>query len=120
MNQCVITRMYKHKSHAIIVWIERYSGSGTVSFTAYPVGAPHPGPAYHEEQLQSGGIVMLQLSCSHGVQMGTSKGLRVGQSVFALGNPQGLSRTLTAGVVSGLNRTIPSPVNTLTYGAIQV
>lgn len=114
-HECVIT-----KSHTIIVWIERHSGSGTVSFTASPVGAPHPGPAYPEEQLQSGGIVMLQLSCSHGVQMGTSRGLRVGQSVFALGNPQGLSRTLTAGVVSGLNRAIPSPVNTLTYGAIQV
>jgi len=53
-------------------------------------------------------------------QMGTSKGLKVGQSVFALGNSQGLSRTLTAGVVSGLNRAVPSPVNTLTYGAIQV
>ena len=53
-------------------------------------------------------------------QMGTSKGLKVGQSVYALGNPQGLSRTLTAGVVSGLNRAVPSPVNTLTYGAIQV
>ena len=52
--------------------------------------------------------------------MGTSKGLKVGQSVFALGNPRGLSRTLTSGVVSGLNRAIPSPANTLTYGAIQV
>jgi hypothetical protein len=55
-----------------------------------------------------------------GAQLGSSKGLRVGQSVFAIGNPRGLSRTLTAGVVSGLNRAIPSPVNTLTYGAIQV
>ena len=40
--------------------------------------------------------------------------------MFALGNPRGLSRTLTSGVVSGLNRAIPSPANTLTYGAIQV
>ena len=53
-------------------------------------------------------------------QVGTSKGLRVGQAVYALGNPRGLSRTLTCGVVSGLNRAIPSPANTLTYGAIQV
>jgi S1-C subfamily serine protease len=53
-------------------------------------------------------------------QVGTSKGLRVGQAVYALGNPRGLSRTLTSGVVSGLNRAIPSPANTLTYGAIQV
>lgn len=53
-------------------------------------------------------------------QVGSSSGLRVGQSVYALGNPRGLSRTLTSGVVSGLNRAIPSPANTLTYGAIQV
>lgn len=54
------------------------------------------------------------------VQVGVSAGLRTGQSVYAIGNPYGLSRTLTAGVVSGLNRAIPSPVGTKTYGAIQV
>ena len=59
-------------------------------------------------------------TCVPSVQLGSSKGLKVGQSVFAIGNPRGLSRTMTAGVVSGLNRAIPSPVNTLTYGAIQV
>ncbi|CAL8462843.1 g2377 [Coccomyxa elongata] len=53
------------------------------------------------------------------IKLGSSKGLKVGQSVFAIGNPRGLSSTMTAGVVSGLNRAIPSPVNTLTYGAIQ-
>ncbi len=46
--------------------------------------------------------------------------LQVGQSVYAIGNPNGLSKTLTAGVVSGLNRTIPAPTGTRIYGAIQV
>ena len=54
------------------------------------------------------------------MQVGTSDDLRVGQTVFAIGNPSGLPHTLTTGVVSGLNRAIPSPGGTLTGGAIQV
>jgi S1-C subfamily serine protease len=46
--------------------------------------------------------------------------LQVGQAVYAVGNPYGLDKTLTAGVVSGLNRTIPAPTGTRIYGAIQV
>lgn len=53
------------------------------------------------------------------VRVGTSADLRTGQSVYAIGNPLGYSKTLTAGVVSGVNRAIPSPVGTKTYGAIQ-
>lgn len=53
------------------------------------------------------------------IRMGTSGDLKVGQSVYAIGNPNGLSKTLTAGVVSGLNRTIPAPTGTRIYGAIQ-
>ena len=53
-------------------------------------------------------------------RVGTSAGLKVGQSVFAIGTPLGFSRTLTAGVVSGLDRSIPSPAGTITRGAIQV
>ena len=55
-----------------------------------------------------------------GRRVGTSADLRVGQSVFAIGTPLGFSRTLTAGVVSGLDRSIPSPAGTITRGAIQV
>ena len=45
---------------------------------------------------------------------------QVGQSVFACGFPYGLPASLASGVVSGLERSIPSPVGTRIYGAIQV
>jgi S1-C subfamily serine protease len=53
------------------------------------------------------------------VHVGSASGLRVGQFVFAVGNPSGLSKTQSCGVVSGLNRAIPSPVGTRIPGAIQ-
>jgi S1-C subfamily serine protease len=40
--------------------------------------------------------------------IGQSAELRVGQKVFAIGNPFGLDWSLTTGVVSALNRTLPS------------
>jgi serine protease Do len=38
--------------------------------------------------------------------MGTSEDLMIGETVIAIGNPFGLSHTVTTGVVSALNRTI--------------
>jgi putative serine protease PepD len=40
------------------------------------------------------------------IPLGTSKGLLVGQKVFAIGNPYGLERTMTTGIISSLGRSI--------------
>lgn len=42
------------------------------------------------------------------VRFGSSHDLRVGQRVFAIGNPFGLERTLTTGIISSLNRSLPT------------
>lgn len=44
------------------------------------------------------------------IQLGSSDNLRVGQKVYALGNPFGLERTITTGIISALNRTLPSRI----------
>jgi S1-C subfamily serine protease len=42
------------------------------------------------------------------VPIGTSHDLKVGQKVFAIGNPFGLDWTLTTGIVSALDRSLPN------------
>jgi len=42
------------------------------------------------------------------VRFGDSSRLRVGQKVYALGNPFGLERTLSTGIISSLDRWLPS------------
>jgi S1-C subfamily serine protease len=54
------------------------------------------------------------------VKLGTSQGLQVGQKVLAIGNPFGLQRTLTTGIISGLERPLRDPAARRTInGAIQ-
>jgi 2-alkenal reductase len=53
------------------------------------------------------------------IPLGASRELKIGQTVYAIGNPFGLSRTLTRGLVSALDRELPtSDVREIT-GVIQ-
>ncbi|HEX2841397.1 S1C family serine protease [Hyphomicrobium sp.] len=51
--------------------------------------------------------------------IGASSELVVGQQVYAIGSPFGLDRTLTTGVISALDRTLPSATGHEISGVIQ-
>jgi S1-C subfamily serine protease len=53
------------------------------------------------------------------VGLGSSSALVVGQDVVAIGNPYGLERTATTGIVSALERTIEAPNGFAIQNAIQ-
>ena len=53
------------------------------------------------------------------IPFGDSSGLRVGQKVLAIGNPFGLERTLTKGIVSGLGRPVQQDATTIIRDMIQ-
>jgi S1-C subfamily serine protease len=53
------------------------------------------------------------------IPVGTSHDLKVGQKVFAIGNPFGLDQTLTTGIISALDREIRSVTGRPIQGVIQ-
>jgi len=53
------------------------------------------------------------------IPIGTSSDLAVGQYVYAIGNPFGLSRSLTTGVISALDRRLPTAPGREAAGVIQ-
>ncbi|AEV30795.1 trypsin-like serine protease with C-terminal PDZ domain [Sphaerochaeta pleomorpha str. Grapes] len=53
------------------------------------------------------------------ITLGTSEDLRIGQKVIAIGNPFGYDRTMTVGVVSGLNRPVKTAEGKVIMDAIQ-
>jgi len=55
----------------------------------------------------------------HPLTMGSSASVQPGQEVVAIGSPFGLTETMTAGIVSAIDRTITAPNNFSISGAIQ-
>ena len=53
------------------------------------------------------------------ITLGSSEDLKVGQTVLAIGNPFGFARTLSTGVIGGLNRSVGTEDNNMLAGMIQ-
>jgi len=68
-------------------------------------------------------LAVLQISAPKSllrpITVGESIDLLVGQKVFAIGNPFGLDRTITSGIISALGRQIKSVSGRLIHGMIQ-
>jgi serine protease Do len=62
-------------------------------------------------------LAVLQVNASagelHPVQMGNSNQVKVGEIAIAIGNPYGLSGTMTEGIISALSRSLPVGLNNL-------
>jgi putative serine protease PepD len=58
-------------------------------------------------------------SLLHPLTIGTSADVQPGQTVVAIGSPFGLPETMTAGIVSAVDRTITAPNNFSISGSIQ-
>ncbi len=54
------------------------------------------------------------------LQWGESSNLRVGQHIIAIGNPFGLERTMSTGIISSLNRQITSKTRRIIRSIIQI
>jgi S1-C subfamily serine protease len=54
------------------------------------------------------------------IELGDSSRLRVGQVVYAIGNPFGLERTMTTGIISSINRSFPIRAGRTMKSMIQI
>ena len=63
--------------------------------------------------------VSVPASSLHPVTLGNSSSVRIGDSVYAIGSPFGISGSLTEGIVSNLNQNGPAPNGGTLSGLIQ-
>jgi S1-C subfamily serine protease len=84
-------------------------GAREIEVTLYN-GTPYEGRLIGKDEANDIAVLKIEAPADNlfPVTLGDSARLRVGQRVFAIGNPFGLDRTLTTGIISSLDRTLPT------------
>ncbi len=133
----ITTRVYVVDPFAFFDEVRPQEGTGTGTIIDAEKGLVITNLHVIENVLESGGSVEIMLASGHnskarllgydpdsdialfklldppknlvGIPLGDSSGLEVGQRVLAIGNPFGLYRSLTAGIISSLDRAMKTP-----------
>ena len=97
------------------------SGAKEIAVTLYN-GKTYDAVAIGADPLNDLAVIRIEAGADElvPVSLGDSKTLKVGMNVFALGNPFGLERTLTTGIISSLNRSLQIHGNWKIKSIIQI
>lgn len=96
-------------------------GAKEIAVTLYN-GKTYDATAIGADPLNDLAVIRIDASADElfPVAFGDSRTLKVGMNVFALGNPFGLERTLTTGIISSLNRSLQIHGNWKIKSIIQI
>ena len=98
----------------------RHPGGRAVRVTLFD-GSTHPAKLVGQDASNDVAVLQIRVSADKlfPVTFGDSSRVLVGQKIMALGNPFGLERTLTSGIVSSLDRSLKAKNGRMIKGIIQ-
>ena len=101
-------------SDGYIVTNDHVVGTETQVEIDFPSGLKTFGKVVGTDSYSDLAVIKVDVTSSdlHALPMGDSNILQVGQTVIAIGNPFGLSNTMTTGIISALGRALPSTSTT--------
>jgi S1-C subfamily serine protease len=104
-----------------VVTNDHVVGGGTGIRVGFSSGATYPARVVGADPSSDIAVVRVSAprSALHPLALGHSAAVEVGEPVYAIGNPFGLDRTMTAGIVSATERDIQAPNKRTIPNAIQ-